>query len=112
MKLLLNISATMARPKLCAFIFGCALTLVKSVVFAQSAVQGINDATKEVKTYFSHGTNLMYAIGAIVGIVGAIKVYNKWNSGDQDTMKTASSWFGSCIFLIVVTAILKGFFNV
>lgn len=79
---------------------------------AQSAEDGINNATEEIKGYFDVGTDLMYAIGAIVGIVGAVKVYNKWNSGDQDTMKTASSWFGSCIFLIVVTAILKGFFNV
>jgi hypothetical protein len=112
MKSRLYKSAIKARPKLCAFIFGCGLTLVQSVAIAQSALTGMQNATTEVKGYFTAGTNLMYAIGAIVGIVGAVKVYNKWNAGDQDTMKTASSWFGSCIFLIVVTAMLKGFFNI
>lgn len=94
-----------------AFCFGYALLLASLNVAAQSGKEGMQKATTEVKGYFEAGTNLMYAIGAVVGIVGAIKVYNKWNSGDQDTMKVASAWFGSCIFLIVVTAILKGFYG-
>lgn len=81
-------------------------------VSAQSGAGGIQAATSEVKSYFSVGTTLMYAIGAIVGLVGAIKVYNKWNSGDNDTGKVASAWFGSCIFLVVVATVLKGFFGV
>lgn len=92
--------------------FATTCLLINTFVFAQSGATGMQAATKEVKEYFAAGTNLMYAIGALVGIVGAIKVYNKWSSGDQDTGKVAASWFGSCIFLIVVTAILKGFFNV
>lgn len=79
---------------------------------AQSGAAGINAATTEVKSYFSVGTTLMYAIGAIVGLVGAVKVYNKWNSGDQDTGKVAAAWFGSCIFLVVVATVLRGFFGV
>ena len=81
-------------------------------LLAQSAGEGFTQATAEVVRYFGLGITLMYAIGAVVGIVGAIKVYNKWNSGDQDTGKVAASWFGSCIFLVVVATILKGFFNV
>lgn len=77
-----------------------------------SGAQGITNATNEVKSYFQGGTLLMYAIGAIVGLVGAVKVYNKWSSGEQDTAKVASSWFGACIFLVVVATILKGFFGV
>lgn len=73
---------------------------------------GINEATNKVKGYFAAGTNLMYAIGAIVGLVGAIKVYNKWNSGDQDTGKVAAAWFGSCVFLVVVATVLKSFFGI
>src|ERR1700761_5044924 len=79
---------------------------------AQDGNAGINEATTQVKSYFSTGTNLMYAIGAIVGLVGAIKVYKKWNDGEHDTGKVASSWFGSCIFLVVVATVLKSFFGV
>ena len=79
---------------------------------AQDGNAGINEATTQVKSYFATGTNLMYAIGAIVGLVGAIKVYKKWNDGEHDTGKVASSWFGSCIFLVIVATVLKSFFGV
>ena len=55
-------------------------------------------------------TKLVYAIGAVVGLIGGIKVYQKFSSGDPDTSKTASSWFGACIFLIVAATILRSFF--
>lgn len=55
-------------------------------------------------------TKLVYAIGAVVGLIGGIKVYNKFSSGDPDTSKTAASWFGACIFLIVAATILRSFF--
>jgi hypothetical protein len=79
---------------------------------AQDGNAGINQATTQVKSYFDTGTNLMYAIGAIVGLVGAVKVFKKWNDGEHDTGKVASSWFGSCIFLVIVATVLKSFFGV
>jgi hypothetical protein len=80
--------------------------------FAQDGNAGITQATSSIKGYFASGTSLMYAIGAIVGLVGAVKVYNKWSAGEPDTAKVASSWFGACIFLVVVATVLKSFFGV
>jgi hypothetical protein len=80
-------------------------------VFAQDGNAGITQATTQVKSYFDAGTNLMYAIGAVVGIIGAVKVFNKWNAGEPDTNKVAAAWFGSCIFLVVVATVLKSFFG-
>jgi hypothetical protein len=54
----------------------------------------------------------MYAIGAVVGLIGAVKVYNKWSHGDHDTGKVAAAWFGACIFLVVVATVIKSFFGV
>ena len=79
--------------------------------FAQDGNAGIVEATTKVKGYFANGCNLMYAIGAVVGIIGAIKVFNKWNAGEPDTNKVAAAWFGSCIFLVVVATVLKSFFG-
>lgn len=83
-------------------------------VFAQAADgnAGISAANSAVGGYFDVGCTLMYSIGAIVGLIGAVKVYQKWSHGDHDTSKVASAWFGACIFLVVVAAILKGFFGV
>jgi hypothetical protein len=79
---------------------------------AQDGNAGINDANQKVRSYFQSGTNLMYAVGAIVGLIGAVKVFQKWNSGDHDTGKVAAAWFGSCVFLVVVVTVIKAFFGI
>ncbi|WP_083891968.1 DUF4134 domain-containing protein [Echinicola vietnamensis] len=88
------------------------LSLLAFSVLAQDGNAGINEATNKVRSYFQSGTNLMYAIGAIVGLIGAVKVFNKWNNGEPDTGKVAAAWFGSCVFLVVVATVLQSFFGV
>lgn len=87
------------------------LLLTGFTVFAQGdGSAGITEATEMVTSYFDPATQLIYAIGAVVGLIGGVKVYNKFSSGDPDTSKTAASWFGACIFLIVAATILRSFF--
>lgn len=95
--------------------FGLALIvylITYALANAQDGNAGINEATMRVRSYFATGTNLMYAIGAILGLVGAVKVYQKWNSGDPDTGKVAAAWFGSCVFLVIVATVLRSFFGI
>lgn len=80
--------------------------------YSQDGVAGINEANEKVRSYFDAGTELMYAVGALLGLIGAVKVYQKWNAGDPDTGKVAAAWFGSCVFLVVVATVIKSFFGV
>ncbi len=86
--------------------------LTISLANAQDGNAGITEATMRIRSYFTTGTSLMYAIGALLGLVGAVKVYQKWNSGDPDTGKVAAAWFGSCVFLVIVATVLRSFFGV
>ena len=92
------------------------LTLAAAGLTAASALAqgngltGITEATSMVTSYFDPLTRLIYAVGAVVGLIGGIKVYQKFSSGDPDTSKTAASWFGACIFLIVAATVLRSFF--
>lgn len=88
------------------------MVLCFGVCLGQDGNAGIQEATNKVKSYFDTGCDLMYAIGAVVGIIGAVKVFNKWNAGEPDTNKVAAAWFGSCIFLVVVATVLKSFFGI
>jgi hypothetical protein len=87
------------------------LMLLALNVQAQDGNQGITQATTMVKGYFDTGCNLMYAIGAVIAIIGGVKTFQKWNAGEPDTAKVAASWFGSCIFLVVVATVIKSFFG-
>ena len=84
------------------------------VLRAQSAdgTAGITQATTAIAGYFDVACNLMYAVGAVLGLIGAVRVFIKWNHGDHDTSKVAAAWFGSCIFLVVVATVLKSFFGI
>ena len=93
-----------------ALLTGAALLWTIGVFAQGNGSAGITEATKMVTSYFDPATKLIYAIGAVVGLIGGVKVYNKFSSGDPDTSKTAASWFGACIFLIVAATILRSFF--
>lgn len=93
----------------CSTVMGC---LVGLGSLGQDGIAGIEEANTKVRGYFDAGTNLMYAVGAILGLIGAVKVYQKWNAGDPDTGKVAAAWFGSCVFLVVVATVIKSFFGI
>ena len=94
------------------FFVGIMLLLGNFTGHAQDGIAGINEANQKVRSYFDAGTELMYAVGALLGLIGAVKVYQKWNAGDPDTGKVAAAWFGSCVFLVVVATVIKSFFGV
>ena len=82
-----------------------------------NGMAGIQEATQMVTSYFDPATKLIFAttpgiiiVGAVIGLIGGVRVYQKFSSGDPDTSKTAASWFGACIFLIVAATILRSFF--
>jgi len=92
-------------------LLSAALLLTAGGLFAQgNGVGGITEATNMVTSYFDPATKLVYAVAAVLGLIGGVKVYSKFSSGDPDTSKTAASWFGACIFLIVAATILRSFF--
>ena len=87
-----------------------AVVLASAAMAQGNGIKGITDATSMVTSYFAPLTKLIYAVGAVVGLIGGIKVYQKFSSGGPDTSKTGASWFGSCIFLVHVGVVHESFF--
>ena len=88
-----------------------ALVLTSAQYVAAQSSAGIDQATAEVNSYVDPVSNLIIAIGAVVGLIGGVRVYIKWQSGDQDTQKAIMGWFGACLFLILVGVVIKSFFG-
>ena len=73
-------------------LFAAAFMLATVGAYAQgNGIAGITEATNMVTSYFDPGTKLIYAVGAVVGLIGGVKVYSKFSSGDPDTSKTAAN---------------------
>ncbi len=96
------------------FATAMAVALASPTLFAQvgGGTTGINAATSSLTSYIDPVSTLTLAIGAVVGIIGGVRVYIKWNSGDQDINKELMGWGGSCLFLVLVSVVIKAFFGV
>jgi hypothetical protein len=89
----------------------CSLCLTV-VASAQGIGAGINGAAQEVRGIFASVSNLVLMVGAVVGLAGGIRVFIKWNNGDQDVQKELIGWAGACIFLLLSGVTLKLFFGI
>ena len=85
-------------------LFSAACILAASSAFAQgNGVSGITQATSMVTSYFDPATKLIYAIGAVVGLIGGVKVYC-WillSKGDIQHCFEDYFLFGTSVMLIL-----------
>jgi hypothetical protein len=84
-------------------------------VLAQSTVDP-SAALKTIKTsvsnVFAAAADIMYVVAALAGLIGAVLLYQKWNTGDPNTGKLVGSWIGSAIFVALAATFLKAMFKV
>ncbi len=92
-------------------LLGLGMGMMSSVQLMAQSAAGIDQATSEITSYVDPVSNLVIAIGAVVGLIGGVRVYIKWQSGDQDTQKAIMGWFGACLFLILVGVVIRAFFS-
>ena len=90
-----------------------ALTCFSCYAWAQStnAASAVTTATNEVKKIFSAASTLCLAIGGIIGLVGGVIVFQKWQQGDPQSTKFIAGWIGSTVFLVLTGTILKTMFG-
>ena len=85
--------------------------MASATSYAGDGVTAINSAQTSLSQYLTPVSNLCLAIGAVVGIVGGVRIYIKWNSGEREIQKEVVGWVGSCIFLILVSVVITAFFT-
>ena len=79
------------------------------ITAGQSAM---TDVTTGITAYVPLVRKLIYAIAAIVAIVGGISVYVKMNNEEQDVKKSIMMIVGACIFLLAAATALPLFFGI
>ena len=97
--------------RMAGFLTLAAVLLIVTPANAQDIGPAIDGAANSVKGIFGNVSNLVLMIGAVTGLAGGIRVYIKWQNGDQDLNKHIIGWIGSCIFLLLTGTALKLFFG-
>lgn len=94
-----------------ALLFGAALVLAQSSrAQTGSGAAGFNLATSEFTQYKDPVQKLLYAIAAVISLVGAFNIYFKMQNGDQDVKKTIMMTVGGCVAFIAAATALPNFF--
>lgn len=84
-----------------------------NIAYAQSSGAGagaIEGATSEVTTYYNPLKKFIWVVAGVLGLVGAIKVYNKFNSSDPEASKNAAAFVGSGIALYAAEVFIRKMF--
>lgn len=72
-----------------------------------SALQGL---TSSLDAYIDPVTTVVYVVAAVVGLVGALRVFVNWQNGKDNVMASATGWLGACLFLLVANTVLRAMF--
>lgn len=81
------------------------------IMNAMAASDPFAAATGEITGYQDSVQKLLYAIAAIIALVGAFNVFHKMTNGDQDVKKTIMLTLGGCIAMIALSNALPAFFS-
>ena len=91
-------------------VFGFVCTIADAQDIAKGGA-AITTAGGQIAQYITPVKNLMYAIAAVVAVVGAFSVYFKMQNGDQDVKKSIMMTVGGCIALLAMATALPAIFG-
>ena len=101
----------LTRPLLFLLLFFLSTSGYAQVELADGQA-AIEEAATGIEEYFDPIRTLVFIMAGIISLLGAVRVFMKWQMGDPEVMSTAASWFGSAIFLIVAVTVIQSFFGI
>jgi len=87
--------------------------LICSTGFRLLAQPGLTEfyaASREVQRWYFSFSDLAMALGTLCGILGGLRVYINWQSGEHHIDRQVMAWFFSCLFLLLSGIFLKALF--
>ncbi|MDF7821857.1 DUF4134 family protein [Runella sp. MFBS21] len=76
----------------------------------QKGASALTALTSDLQSYIDPVTTVVYVVAAVIGLVGALKVYVNWQNGKENVMASATGWLGACLFLLIANTVLRAMF--
>lgn len=93
-----------------AFMLLIMFTICLPMMADTEGLTGFQRATQIIRDYEGPVKSVIYAIAALVGLMGAASIYIKMNNGDQDIKKSLMMTIGGCVALICLAQAIPAFF--
>lgn len=84
--------------------------LAQTVGGIDKGATALQALTTSMQKYIDPVTTVVYVVAAVVGLVGALRVFVNWQNGKENVMATATGWLGACLFLLIANTVLRAMF--
>jgi hypothetical protein len=79
--------------------------------FAQPGISEMQQAQQNLRSSFFSALDLSLVIGAIFGIIGAVRIYHNWQMGHPRIDQAVASWFFAALFMVLAGAFVRAAFG-
>ena len=87
------------------------VSLIAQTAGIERGAQTLQALTGDLAAYIDPMTTVVYVVAAIVGLIGALKVYSNWQGANRENiMAQAGGWLGACLFILVANTVLRAMF--
>jgi len=94
-----------------AAIFAIFYFLPKTVL-AQPGISDFYQVEQQVNRWYFDFSDLVLSIGAIAGLLGGLRIYNNWQTGNPRIDSQVAGWFFSCLFLSILSTALRALYGI
>jgi hypothetical protein len=90
--------------------FCCSLPALGAT--AQPGISEMQQAQQNLQSTFFSAMDCALVLAAILGIVGALRIYHNWQMGQPRIDEQVAAWFFAAFFMVLAGAFLRGVFGI
>lgn len=79
---------------------------------AQPGIAEMQQARQDLRASFFSAFDLSLVLATLLGLVGAVKIYNNWQMGERRIDAAIAAWFYAAIFMVLAGAFLSALFGI
>ena len=83
-----------------------------TAVMAQPGIQEMQQVAQDLDHSFLSAQDASFALAALFGILGALRIYHNWQMGKPQITTAVSAWFFACLFMVLMGAFLGKIFGI
>jgi hypothetical protein len=80
--------------------------------FAQPGINEMQQAKQDLAQSFFSTRDASLILAAILGIIGAIRIYHNWQMGKERITGEVAAWFFSALFMVLLGAFCQALFGI
>jgi uncharacterized membrane protein YidH (DUF202 family) len=82
-----------------------------TVLLFQPGLDEFGQAQHQLRSFFFPALDCAMVMAAILGIIGAVRIYHNWQMGERETTYQVSAWFFAALFVVVAGIFLRAVFG-